>query len=929
MALTEAQQREAATKFYNDWRGKGDEKSDCQRFWIEFFTNVLGIENVTQKIVFEKRVVVNDQTKFIDVYIPETRVLIEQKSVTKELDQKITQSDGSMMTPFEQGRNYAHWMIPDETPLWIIACNFKTFEIHNMNKPKEEPTIIHLDEVRSKLFSFDFMFKKEVKEISQEMEISVKAGEIVGILYDKLLAQYTDVSEQTLKDLNALCVRLVFCLYAEDANIFGHHMMFHDYLADFPANKIRTALRDLFKILDMTEEERKADPDFKYIAEENPKLAAFPYVNGGLFADTNIEIPPFTDELKQLLIERASADFDWKDISPTIFGAVFESTLNPETRRAGGMHYTSIENIHHVIDPLFLNDLVAELERIEAITIQRNREKQLLEYQTKLSKLKFFDPACGSGNFLTETYISIRRLENRVLSDLNAGQMVLTTVDTAPIKVTIDQFYGIEINDFAVTVAKTALWIAESQMLKETEDILVMQIDFLPLKTNAFIHEGNALTTDWNEIIPNSELTYIMGNPPFIGHQWRTAKQVEDMKIAFHDLDKHGKLDYVCAWYNKAADYMQNTKIQCAFVSTNSICQGESVGILWSHLFEKKVEIQFAYRTFVWTSEASDQAAVHCVIVGFSCYHIDSEKTLFEENIPLKAKNINGFLVDAPNIFIQNRGDSINKGLPKLFKGSQPTDGNHLILTPEEYEEFASKYPEDTWMLKKYIGSQELINAGVRYCIWLQDVSPAKYVHNKFILDRLEKVSEFRKTSATASVRDAADTPSLFTQIRQPDTDYLAVPAMSSGSRTYIPIGFLDKDTIASNQLYIMPNANLYIFGILMSNVHNAWMQVVCGRLKSDFRYAPAVYNNLPFPEATEEAKAKIAATAQKILDLREKYSDCSLALLYGKNMPYEYKKAHEENDKAVMQAYGFWGNLNTKADCVAALMKMYEEKTK
>lgn len=357
--MTEAEKRVAATKFYNEWRGIGDEKSDCQRFWIEFLSNVLGIDNVTQKIVFEKRVIVDNQTKFIDVYIPETRVLIEQKSINKDLNRKILQSDGTMRTPFEQARNYAQWMIPNETPLWIVVCNFKFFQIYDMNKPNDKPLVVMLEEVRNKLCFFDFMFKKDVREISHEMEISVKAGEIVGILYDKLIAQYKEPNEQSFKSLNALCVRLVFCLYAEDVGIFGSRMMFHDYLKDVPVNGLRKALIELFKILDTKIECRD-----KYLAEDNPKLAAFPYVNGGLFADETIEIPPFTAEIKSLLLNKASADFDWSDISPTIFGAVFESTLNPETRRRGGMHYTSIENIHKVIDPLFMDELRDELEKI-------------------------------------------------------------------------------------------------------------------------------------------------------------------------------------------------------------------------------------------------------------------------------------------------------------------------------------------------------------------------------------------------------------------------------------------------------------------------------------------------------------------------------------------------------------------------------------
>ena len=485
----------------------------------------------------------------------------------------MSQSDGSQRTPFEQARNYAQWMIPNETPLWIVTCNFKSFEIHDMNKPSEPPVVVLLEELRNKLPLFDFMFKKDIKELSREMEISVKAGEIVGVLYDKLIVQYKEPDEQSYKSLNALCVRLVFCLYAEDAGIFGSHMMFHDYLKDIPVNGFRKTLVELFKILDTRIEDRD-----KYLKEDNPKLAAFPYVNGGLFADETIEIPPFTEEIKSLLLNKASADFNWSEISPTIFGAVFESTLNPETRRSGGMHYTSIENIHKVIDPLFMDELKNEFNELKKITVERTKKAKLNAFQVKIAGLKFLDPACGSGNFLTETYISLRRLENEILNELQAGQIVLGEA-LNPIQVSIGQFYGIEINDFAVTVAKTALWIAESQMMKETEEIVHMSLNFLPLKSYANIIEGNALRIDWERIVSKHELNYIMGNPPFVGFKFAGETQKEDMKLVFSET-KPALLDYVCCWYKKAAEYIQGLKCEAAFVSTNSVSQGQMAGDL-------------------------------------------------------------------------------------------------------------------------------------------------------------------------------------------------------------------------------------------------------------------------------------------------------------------------------------------------------------
>ena len=636
--MTDAEQREAARQFVNRWLGKGKEDEDGRSYWIDLLTSVLGMDNVTERLNFEKKVVIDGNTKRIDVYIPETRVIIEQKSLGKALDQKIRNSGEIDLTPFEQADRYNSKLTFDERARWIVTSNFAEIWIYDMNQKQPEPTKIALDELQSKYPLLDFLVKKEVKTISREMEVSIKAGDIVGLIYDAFLKQYRipDIKEKDetaeqrkkrehkLKSLNALCVRIVFCLYAEDAGIFGKRNMFHDYLEAYEVKDCRRALIELFKTLDTPVVERD-----EYLEED---LAQFPYVNGGLFADETIEIPPFTEEIKQLLLTKASEDFNWRDISPTIFGAVFESTLNPETRRSGGMHYTSIENIHKVIDPLFLDDLQNEFQEIKQIQVKRTRDKKLEEFQNKLASLTFLDPACGSGNFLTETYLSLRRLENEVIKEKVNGQMTLVEVNN-PIKVSIQQFYGIEINDFAVTVAKTALWIAESQMLEETKSIVYgFNDDFLPLKTYVNITEGNALRIDWNSVVLADKLTYIMGNPPFVGHQWRSQSQVDDMKIAFYDLNKHGKLDYVCAWYNKAADYMKSTRIKAAFVSTNSIIQGESVCLLWEFLMKKKnVEIQFAYRTFVWTSEAKNRAAVHCVIIGFTCYETKTMKQLFEK----------------------------------------------------------------------------------------------------------------------------------------------------------------------------------------------------------------------------------------------------------------------------------------------------------
>jgi hypothetical protein len=918
--MTDAERRSAADKFVADWKNRGDEKQETQRFWIALLQNVYGAEQPTETIEFEKRVeVVNNDgtttTKYIDGYIPATRTLIEQKGMKIDLKKGERQSDGAMLTPFQQGRRYGGFLPNPEQPRWIVVCNFQTFEIHDMNRPNDEPEVLLLSDLEKDFHRLDFLVDTGKEHIKKEMEISLQAGELVGVLYDALLKQYKDpTAPETLKSLNKLCVRLVFCLYAEDAGIFGSKSMFHDYLENHRSED-RRAFINLFRVLDQDIPQRD-----KYLDDD---LAAFPYVNGGLFADEDIEIPRLGDEVIDLILRRASEDFNWSDISPTIFGAVFESTLNPETRRSGGMHYTSIENIHKVIDPLFLDGLKAEFEEISAVTVDRTRKAKLEAFQRKLASLKFLDPACGSGNFLTETYISLRRLENETISLLHKGQIMLDMGN--PIQVSIGQFYGIEINDFAVTVAKTALWIAESQMMKETEDVVHMTLDFLPLKSYANITEGNALRLDWESVVSKHKLNYIMGNPPFVGHQWRSK---EDLEAVCRDIPKCGKLDYVCGWYNKAADYMQGTNIHTAFVSTNSISQGESVGILWKPLFEKGVDIEFAYRTFVWTSEAKDKAAVHCVIVGFTCGTSSRTKLLFESERSKIVSHINGYLLDAPEMFINSRGSALHE-YPSIVQGNKPWDGGYLILSIEERNELLDKYPESEKYIKPFIGSYEFINGKKRYCLWLKGISPAEYRGIPEIMERLNGVADTRRKTKTVAVQAQAETPMLFSQIRQPDSNYLAIPEVSSEKRRYIPIGFMTPNIIASNKLYLVPKADLYMLGVMISNVHMAWMRAVCGRLKSDYSYSPAVYNNFPWPAPTDAQKEKIEQTAQAILDARALYLDSSLADLYDETtMPPELRKAHQMNDKAVMLAYGFSVRDMTESKCVAELMRMYQQLT-
>lgn len=915
--MTDVQQRAAAKSFLTYWAGRGDEKQETQRFWLDLLRTVLGVAEPEKAISFELPVKL-DHVSYIDAYLPQTRVLIEQKGADIDLRRGYRQSDGSMLTPYQQARRYAGYLPHDQNPRWIVVCNFRQFQIHDMNRPNDEPEVVALADLEKEYHRLHFLVDTGDENIKKEMEISLQAGEIVGALYDALLKQYRDpTSPETLKSLNALCVRLVFCLYAEDAGVFGGHGKFHDYLQGHQRDA-RRALMDLFQVLDTKPEDR--DP---YLDED---LLAFPYVNGGLFSDENIEIPRLDETIVDLILRRASADFDWSAISPTIFGAVFESTLNPETRRAGGMHYTSIENIHKVIDPLFLDDLKAELAEIQAIAVETTRKKQLTAFQDKLAGLTFLDPACGSGNFLTETYLSLRRLENEVIRSLS-DQIVIGGVRKHPIQVSISQFYGIEINDFAVTVAKTALWIAESQMMKQTEDIIRMSLDFLPLRSYANIVEGNALRMDWESVVPKQKLNYIMGNPPFVGARMMSPAQKEDLNSVFPGWKNAGNLDYVSCWYKKAADLMVGTSIRSALVSTNSVTQGEAVANLWKPLFLAGIHIDFAHRTFRWDSEAKIKAHVHCVIVGFSTAPNDKPKVIFSSDRPQIAENINGYLLDADNVFVESRNKPICD-VPKIGIGNKPIDGGNYLFTKDEMDEFIRKEPASEKWFKLWYGSQEFINQKPRYCLWLGDCPPNELRKLPECMKRVEAVRQFRLSSNSSGTVKLAEKPTRFHVENMPTKNYILLPKVSSERRRYIPMGFMSPDNLSSDLVFIIPDATLYHFGILTSNVHMAWMRAVCGRLKSDYRYSKdVVYNNFPWPTPTDAQKAKIEETAQAILDARALYPDASLADLYDETtMPPELRKVHQQNDKAVMRAYGFDIKTTTETTCVAELMKLYQQ---
>ena len=915
--MTDAQRRAAAKEFAAQWAGKGYEKGQSQSFWLSLLRDVYGVEHPETFISFEDQVAL-DHTSFIDGFIPATHVLIEQKSLGKDLNKPIRQSDGTLLSPFQQAKRYSAELPYSQRPRWIVTCNFSQFYVYDMERPTGEPEIIELKDLEREHYRLQFLVDTGDTNIHKEMEVSLEAGRIVGVLYDALLAQYKDPEcEETLKHLNALCVRLVFCLYAEDAGIFGPRNMFHNYLQHHTADA-RRALLDLFEVLNTKPEDR--DP---YLEED---LAAFPYVNGGLFAEKSV-IPRLDEAIVDLILHKASEDFDWSVISPTIFGAVFESTLNPDTRRKGGMHYTSIENIHKVIDPLFLDSLRDELAQIQEITVEKTRMAKLKAFQAKLAGLTFLDPACGSGNFLTETYLSLRRLENEVIGALHHDQITLDMDN--PIQVSIHQFYGIEINDFAVTVARTALWIAESQMMKETEDVVHMSLDFLPLKTNASIVEGNALRLDWESVVPKDKLDYIMGNPPFVGARLMDATQKDDLNLIFQGWKNAGNLDYVCCWYKKAADLMTGTEIRSALVSTNSVSQGETVANLWKPLFASGVHIDFAHRTFRWDSEAKIKAHVHCVIIGFSIAPNDKPKLLFSSDRPQKVQNINGYLLDAENIFVESRSKPLCD-VPIMSLGNQPIDGGFYSFTEKEKDDFILKEPGAEKFFRPWMGSKEFINKIPRYFLYLRECSPVELRSLPECMKRVESVRQSRLSSTRAVTRQLADTPREFAFTNISEGTYIVVPEVSSERRKYIPMGFVNPDVLCSNLVKIVPNATLYHFGVLTSNVHNAWVRVVCGRLKSDYRYSnTVVYNTFPWPTPTEAQKAKIEQTAQGILDARSLYPDSSLADLYDEvTMPPELRKAHQQNDRAVMQAYGFDVKTTTESSCVAELMKMYQHLT-
>lgn len=933
-----ATRQQSAREFVKTWSSpnKGREDANRQTFWNDLLQRVYGINDYYNYITYEKDVQVKAggkvTTRRIDGYIPSTKVMIEMKGKkVKDLSKPLLQSGGDELTPFEQARRYSNFMKNNEKPNWIIVSNFDEIDIHNMNdNHPEQPTVIKLKDLPNKVKSLDFLVDAHQQQLINERQLSVDAGNLVAKIYDSLATAYSrgrnvDVNDPKIqRSLNMLIVRLVFLFYADDTGILGETNMFQHLLEGQKPEDIRQVLTELFKVLDQPEDKR--DP---YLASQYNQ---FTYVNGGMFSDENIIIPQFTPELKDLIIKEAGQGFDWSGISPTIFGAVFESTLNPETRRSGGMHYTSIENIHKVIDPLFLNDLRTEFNKIQNMGNRNQRIARAKEFQTKLGDLKFFDPACGSGNFLTETYLSLRKMENQLLQIIYGNEPILGT-DREIVQVKIQNFYGIEINDFAVSVARTAMWIAENQMLEQTKDTVYYNKNFLPLDSNDSIYEGNALRMNWEDIVKPYELNYIMGNPPFVGTKMMNESQKQDTKQILGSLKRYGVLDYVACWFKKTSDYISNSTIHASFVATNSIIQGEQVPVLWKYIFSKKIYINFAYKPFVWNNEAQNQAHVHCVIIGFSSV-VNKDKILYNSSNQIShCKNINGYLFDGNNVFITNRPAPLSN-VPRMHNGCKLLDGGFYTLTSQERKEAISKDPYADKFIRPYLGAKNFIHGTARYCIWLKDANPKDIHQSPFILDRINKVAEFRSQQKSKDTQKYAKRPMLPTRLayysHDEHTDMLIVPATSSQRREYLPIGYVSEKNIVSYSLMLIPNASNFNFGILESKVHYIWLKNFCGRLKSDYRYSNTIiYNNFPWPTVGDKQEQNISETAQGILNTRKLYPDSSLADLYDPlTMPVELRKAHEANDKAVLKAYGLKPSVS-EDEIVQHLFKLYEELTR
>lgn len=900
-----------AKGFVERWRaildavpeGKNNEQQDTAKFWQDLLVNVLGVpsNSMATFVDFERKV----RGRRIDVFVSDHHFLCEQKSVGIDLD-KPEPRNGGLETPYQQATWYAQHLPYSERPRWLMTCNFETFRLYDLDDERPEDGVqeFTLEELPNHLYLLSFLTSNESSRLHKEQMLSIEAGARVSRLYDALSKQYhhIDTDKEEQRSLNVLITRIIFLLYAEDADLLQSHFAFGDFCKGDPS-KLRRKLVTLFETIDTPYEERDeyADDD----------VAAFPYVNGGLFSDQSIVIPQMTEEIADA-IEDASRGFDWREISGVIFGGVFEGTLNPETRHAGGMHYTSVENIERCLRPLFLDELWAELHAAEGERSGAKRQQMLEALHDKISKITVGDPACGSGNFLTEAYRQLRTIENRIIEDEHGDQTALFGVLDNPIRVSLDQFYGIEINDFAVSVAKTALWITEEQMLRKTQEILPgYQFDFLPLRNLGNLREGNALTTDWAEVFP-ADLTYLVGNPPFLGARNQSKEQKADLLAVFDGAKNAGNIDFCGAWYMKAARFTEGKHTRCALVSTNSICQGEQVANLWKPLHDMGIHIDFAHNTFRWDNEAMDKAHVFCVIVGFS--REVSEKRLYIHETPdapeiLKLPgNINAYLVDAPDAFIWNRNKPLCD-VPTILIGNKPIDGGFYLFSDAEKDDFLKVEPGAGRYFHPWIGSREFLHGERRWCLWLGDASFSDLKDLPRCRERIESVRSYRLASKSAPTRRLADKPTRFHVENMPEGNSIVIPEVSSERRRYIPMGFIGPETMCSNLVKLIPNAELYHFGILQSQFHNAWMRTVCGRLKSDYRYSGGVvYNNFVWPEPSDSQREEVERRARAVLDARAAQEGATLADMYDPDNETffpELMRAHRELDASVEACYG------------------------
>jgi type I restriction-modification system DNA methylase subunit len=877
MPLSWNEIKQRAIAFSKEWESETSEKSESQSFWNDFF-NVFGISR-RRVGSFELPIKKADNKQgFIDLLWKGT-ILVEHKSRGKDLD-KATQ----------QAKDYFPNLKEHELPKYILVSDFQKFRLYDLDT--DETTEFELKDFVNHVHLFGFMAGYEKRVYKDEDPVNIKAAELMGKLHDRLKEiGYTG------HDLEVYLVRLLFCMFADDTGIFDTKGIFWEYIdlhTKEDGSDLAMHIASIFHVLNTPNEKRLKNLD------EN--LAQFPYVNGKLFEET-VQPAAFDKQMREMLLEACA--FDWGKISPAIFGSMFQAVMNQTERRNLGAHYTSEKNIQKLIKPLFLDDLYIEFEKA------KGSKGKLEELHQKIANLYFLDPACGCGNFLIITYRELRDLEILILLELNKTGQLVTDISSI-IQVDVDQFAGIEYDEFAVRVAEVAMWLIDHQMNVKVSNEFGQYFARLPLEKAARIVHGNSLRIDWESVVSKEKLSYILGNPPFVGKAFQDDQQKADMQEIFAGVKGAGVLDYVAAWYVKAAQFIQDTNIHIAFVSTSSISQGEQVGILWQELYSKyKIKIHFAHRTFSWSNEAKANAAVHCVIIGFGLYDIEN-KRIFDyidikgEPSEKKVKNINPYLVEGSDLVILSRKTPISN-VPNINFGSMPNDGGHLIMTESEKEEFLKNEPEAEKWIRPYTGGHEFINGYSRYCFWLVDIQPQDLKRFKDIAQRVEEVKRVRSQSNREATRKLADFPTLFGENRQPQKDYLAVPEVSSERRKYIPIGFLKSHVIASNKLQLIPDATSYVFGVLTSEMHMTWVRYVCGRLKSDFDYSSTVvYNNYPFPEtANDKQKQKVETAAQKVLDTRAKYPDSSLADLYDPlTMPPDLVKAHQALDKAVDLCY-------------------------